>query len=160
MKKLLLIMVLISATGFAAELTADTVATPVTWGEWAAGLLALAVGYIAKQSKGLVPYAVEMSTVWLKSWNHWRGNAVVIDTGARMVLTLGEATRVRLLDGSLSDKEIRELEDLIAAESTVKLKELYGFYKKDLEAWAKERAGVFLGKFLLRNSNSSVSGIR
>lgn len=161
MKRLLTLMFLMfTAVCFSQELTADTVATPITWGEWAMGILTMAFGFLMQQSRGLIPKATMALSVWLKTWNHWRGSAVVVDTLVDYIATLGEATRVRFLDGKMSDAELKSLNELVTTEATSRLKNLFGFYKDDLEGWAKEQVGVAMGKFLLRGSVGSASVIR
>lgn len=161
MKRLLTLMfLLLSAVCFSQELTADTVATPITWGEWTMGILTMAFGFIMQQSRGLIPKATMALSVWLKTWNHWRGSAVVVDSFVAFLATISEATRVRFLDGKMSQEELKSLNELATSDAKARLQNLFGFYKEDLEGWAKEQVGVVMGKFLLRGSVGSASVIR
>lgn len=105
----------------------------------------------------IVPKIVEALTVFLKTWNHWRGSSVVIDTGMQVVSEMGFELAKKLEDGVLTDDEKKSLVTEVKNRSLAKLKNLYGFVKDDLEKWAEEQAAVFVGKFLYRNSTGSGS---
>jgi hypothetical protein len=145
------------------ELSADTPAVEMTTIEtawlWVSrifwGVMAWVGIMFSKYASVVVPKVVEVLTVFLKSWNHWRGASVVIDTGMEIVSESGYDLAKKLDDGKLTDDEKRALLAEIKNRSVAKLKNLAGFYKKDLEAWAQEQAGVFLGKLLYRGSSSS-----
>ena len=165
MKKLLLIafFLLVVTMGFAQEITADTPAVDMTtaqkvWAFIAAAFVTIA-GFVgrmfSKNAAVIIPRLTEALAVFLKSWNHWRGSNVVIDRGVLVINRGGQSLAKKLEDGTITDKEKSDLIDEIAKDSTSALKELYGFYKKDLESWAQEQAGVFVGKFLLRGSKGS-----
>lgn len=165
MKKLLLIafFLFIVTVGFAQELTADTPAIDMTMAQkiWAfiAAAFVTVMGFLgrlfSKNADVIIPKLTEALAVFLKSWNHWRGSNVVIDRGVLVISRSSQSFAKKLEDGSLSEKEKSDLIDEITKDSTAALKELYGFYKNDLEAWAREQAGIFVGKFLLRGSKGS-----
>jgi hypothetical protein len=150
------------------ELSPNSVAVepakePVDWWKWFVGALGAAwtwfLAKVAKNSKDLIPKAAEILSVWLKSWNHWRGDSVVIDSGIQVLQEAGEETRKSLEDGVLTKDERAAISAKIGKLAKEKLKNLYGFYKADLDAWVEERVSVFLGKFLYRNSTGSGSKI-
>ncbi len=166
MKKFLaLFFVLICSLSFAAELSADTVAVEPSMAEtvwlwivrgfWC--LLAYLGTLFSRNASVVVPKVVEVLTVFLKSWNHWRGSGVVIDTGMQVVSEAGFSLAQKLEDGKLTEDERKALVVEIKNRSLGKLKNLYGFVKDDLEKWAEEQAGIFVGKFLYRNSAGSGS---
>ena len=166
MKNILtIIFLLVSLTGFSQELTADTPAVDPTtveliwlWlvrGFWA--VLGWCGIMFSKNVTTIVPKIVEALTVFLKTWNHWRGSGVVIDTGMQVVSEMGFELARKLDDGILTDDEKKALIAEIKNRSMGKLKNLHGFIKKDLEEWAQEQAAVFVGKFLYRNSAGSGS---
>lgn len=169
MKKLLLILVLVlvSVSGFAAELTADTPAVDMTMAEkvWATltaafiFVMGMAGRMFSKYADVIIPKIVETLSALLKGIMHFRGSSVVIDTGMQVISEVGHGLAKDLQDGKLTEDERRELVDLIKTKSVEKLKGMFGFYKKDLEAWAQEQAGVFVGKLLYRNSSGSGSKI-
>lgn len=184
MKKLLLltILVLIVSTGFAqvssgsvlyvlpdtaTELTADTPAVDMTMAQkvWASitAFALFVLGFLgrtfSKNAAVIIPKIVEVLTALLKGIMHFRGSGVVIDTGMQVVSESGYDLAKKLEDGKLTKQERDDLVRLIRDRSVEKLKGLFGFYKKDLEKWAEEQAGVFVGKLLYRNSSGSGSKI-
>ena len=166
MKQLLTILFVLIWSGLMAqELTADSPAVEPTlleqiwlWtvrGFWA--VLAWLGVRFSQNANVIVPKIVEALTVFLKTWNHWRGSGVVIDTGMQVVSEMGFELAKKLDDGILTDDEKKALIAEIKNRSVGKLKNLYGFVKADLEEWAQEQAAVFVGKFLYRNSAGSGS---
>jgi len=151
------------------ELSPDSVAVEpakesVDWWKWFVGALGAVwtwfLSKIAKNSKDLIPKAAEILSVWLKSWNHWRGDSVVIDSGIQVLQATAEETRKSFEDGHLTADEKADIAAKIKKLAKEKLKNLYGFYKSDLDAWIDERVSVFMGKFLYRNSSNSGLKIR
>lgn len=157
------LMLLVVSVGFCQELTADTPAVEMTTAQkvWAfiAAAFVTVLGFIgrifSKNAAVIIPKLTEILTIWLKTWNHWRGSGVVIDTGMEVLAESGNSLAQKLADGILTDDEKKDLITEIKNRSTSKLKNLFGFFKKDLEAWAQEQATVFVGKLLYRGSSSS-----
>jgi hypothetical protein len=139
-------------------ITADTTATVDWLGEILKALLIAVVSLLGFVAKNVLP----LINQWLKAIMHFRGSAVVADALTVSLAEMYEEVKAAMLDGVLTKDEkgrIKQRAKEIAAE---KLKNLSGFYKKDLMGWLDEVLEVELGKLLSRifGSKSSSSEIR
>lgn len=161
MKKLLLLVLLVlvvSTTGFAQELTADTPASPDWLGEILKALLIALVSVLGFLAKNVIPLVNQ----WLKAVMHFRGSSVVADA---LTVALSEMTadvQTAAADGVITAEERKWLKKRAKEIAEQKLRNLSGFYKKDLMGWLDEVLEVELGKLLSRifGSKSSSSEIR
>lgn len=164
MKKLILlaVLILISAAGFSAELTADSVAVePSMWAKLIAGIMGLigmAFGALFLEIRKFIQGDMRnLIASWLKSHLHFRGADVVSDAIAEELTFAADDLSLKLLDGKLSKAEVIDFKAKIHARVKPRLVNLAGFYKKDLDAWIDEQIGIQLGKFLFLNSSGSGS---
>lgn len=165
MKKLLLLVLLVlvvSTAGFAqvVELTADTpaVAAPSLLDEILKALLVALVSLLGYVSTAVVP----LINAWLKAVMHFRGSSVVADALTVAFAEMISDVQTAAADGNISAEERAWLKKRAKEIAEGKLKNLSGFYKKDLMGWLDEVLEVELGKLLSRifGSNSSSSVIR
>lgn len=149
MKKLLttLVLSLTPALLFSQELTADTPAVEpsllvqilqVLW----AGL-AVMLGFLSTQGLPLL-------NAWLKQLMHFRGSAVVSDALTQAIGEMILETQKALADGIITKEEWIVLKARARSISLERLKNLSGFYKKDLQTWVDDQLDVLLGKLLSR----------
>lgn len=155
MKKLLTLALLAPLALYAQELTADTPAVAATWLDVVWGILVAAIAWSARNAGPLILKAQELLTVYLKAWMHFRGSDAVADSVVALLVGRLEHLRKALLDGSITRDELKEIKREAVKDATAKLKNLFGFYKPDLEAWATEQVGITLGKLLFRASSGS-----
>ena len=160
MKKLLILfaLVLLTTTCFAQELTADTPATVDWLGEILKALLIALVSLLGFLVKNVLP----LINQWLKTVMHFRGSAVVADALTVALSEMSLDTQEAIADGIITDEEKLWLKKRAKEIAEGKLRNLSGFYKKDLMGWLDEVLEVELGKLLSRifGSNSSSSVIR
>lgn len=151
MKNLLNLIVLAFALTpawlFAAELTADTAAvepsvfSQVTEALWAG--LAIILGFLSTRGLPLL-------NAWLKQVMHFRGAGVVADAMTQALGELSLETQKALSDGVITRDEWKVLKVRAREIALSRLKNLSGFYKRDLVTWVDDQLDVLLGKFLLR----------
>jgi len=162
MKKLLILfaLVLLTTAAFSqpAELTADTPATVDWLGEILKALLIAFVSLMGFLVKNVIP----LINQWLKAVMHFRGSSVVADTLTVALSEMSLDTQEAIADGIITDEEKLWLKKRAKEIAEGKLRNLSGFYKKDLMGWLDEVLEVELGKLLSRifGSNSSSSVIR
>jgi len=160
MKKLLILfaLVLLTTTCFAQELTADTPATVDWLGEILKALLIALVSLLGFLVKNVIP----LINQWLKAVMHFRGSSVVADALTVAAVEMSDELVKAMADGVLTETEKAHLKARAKTIAADKLKNLSGFYKKDLMGWLDEVLEVELGKLLSRifGSNSSASVIR
>lgn len=154
---LALLLVLVSFTGYTAELTADSpaVSAPTLMQEILTALLVAFVSFMGFLGSKVLP----LLNAWLKLVMHFRGGSVVADSLTVALAELLESSTKVLSDGDLSDDDKDWLKVRAKEIAEGKLKNLSGFYKKDLIKWLDEVLEVELGKLLLRifGSKSSAS---
>jgi short-subunit dehydrogenase involved in D-alanine esterification of teichoic acids len=159
MKKLLTFLFLVTASVLVAqELTADTPATVDWLGEILKALLIAVVSLLGFVAKNVLPLVNQ----WLKAVMHFRGSSVVADALTVALVEMADELQKAMADGKLSAEEKAHLKLRAREIAAEKLKNLSGFYKKDLMGWLDEVLEVELGKLLSRifGSNSSSSSIR
>lgn len=141
------LFIFISLTGFAQELTANTPAVEPTLLEqilqalWAG--LAVMLGVLARN-------AIPLINAYLKQLMHFRGASVVADALTQALGELVTETQKALADGVLTDAERKALKARAGEIARERLKNLSGFYKRDLSGWVDEQLDVLLGKLLSR----------
>lgn len=156
MRKLFTFFFLLTTSALVAqELTADTPAVASTWLDYVWSVLIAAIAWSARNAGPLILKAQELLTVYLKAWMHFRGSDVVADTVAQLMVGRLEHLRKALLDGTITRDELNEIKQEAVKDAVAKLKNLFGFIKPDLEAWATEQVGITLGKLLFRGYNAS-----
>ena len=147
MPKLMTLMFLFPVLVFSQELTADTPAVEpsllvqilqVLW----AGL-AVMLGFLSTQGLPLL-------NAWLKQLMHFRGSAVVSDALTQALGELILETQKALADGVITKEEWVVLKARARSISVERLKNLSGFYKKDLQTWVDDQLDILLGKLLSR----------
>lgn len=160
MKKLLILfaLVLLTTTCYSQELTADTPATVDWLGEILKALLIALVSLMGFLVKNVLP----LINQWLKAIMHFRGSAVVADALTVALYEMSMDVQKAIADGIITDEEKLWLKKRAKEIAEGKLRNLSGFYKKDLMGWLDEVLEVELGKLLSRifGSNSSSSVIR
>jgi len=141
------LFILVSLTGFSQELTADTPAvepsllSQILQALWAG--LAVMLGFLSTQGLPLL-------NAWLKQLMHFRGSAVVADALTQALGELTLETQKALADGVITKEEWIVLKARARSISIERLKNLSGFYKKDLTAWVDDQLDILLGKLLSR----------
>lgn len=164
MKKLLILLtvliLLVPLVGFAqtAELTADTPATVDWLGEILKALLIAFVSLMGFLVKNVIP----LINQWLKAVMHFRGSSVVADALTVAMAEMSEEIQKVAADGVITSDEKEALKKRAKEIAEGKLRNLSGFYKKDLIGWLDEVLEVELGKLLSRifGSKSSSSAVR
>lgn len=142
-----IIFVLLSSTGFSQELTADTAAVdPSIMDYIIKGLLVALMSFLSYLSTALIP----LINQWLKQVMHFRGASVVADALTQALGELVIETQKALADGVITDDERKVLKKRAGEIAKERLKNLSGFYKKDLQAWVDDQLDVLLGKLLSR----------
>jgi len=148
MKQLMtLLFILVSLSGFSQELTADTPAvepsllSQILQALWAG--LAVMLGFLSTQGLPLL-------NALLKQVMHFRGSAVVADALTQALGELTLETQKALSDGVITKEEWVVLKARARSISLERLKNLSGFYKKDLTAWVDDQLDILLGKLLSR----------
>ena len=143
----LILFAFVSLCGFAQELTADTPAvepsllSQVLQALWAG--LAVMLGFLSTQGLPLL-------NALLKQVMHFRGSAVVADALTQALGELTLETQKALSDGVITKEEWVVLKARARSISLERLKNLSGFYKKDLTAWVDDQLDVLLGNLLSR----------
>jgi hypothetical protein len=141
------LFILVSLTGFAQELTADTAAVePSVFSQVAEALwagLAIILGFLSTRGLPLL-------NAWLKQVMHFRGASVVADAFTQALGELSLETQKALSDGVITRDEWKVLKIRAREIALSRLKNLSGFYKGDLVTWVDDQLDVLLGKFLLR----------
>lgn len=154
MKKLLIVLfVLVSSLASAQELTADTPASI----DWGTKVLELILGILGVTLTWVSAKLIPILTAWLKTVMHFRGSAVVADALSSALGELLSEVKVAAADGRFTKEEINFLRARARIISQEKLKNLWGFYKKDLLGWVDEVLDVEMGKLLSRTLGSSAS---
>jgi CBS domain containing-hemolysin-like protein len=148
MKKFLaLLFVLICSFSFAANLSADTVAAePSIMDSILKALLAALLSFLSYLSTALIP----LINQWLKQMMHFRGSSVVADALTQAMGELIVETQKALADGVITEAERKTLKARAGEIARERLKNLSGFYKKDLTTWVDDQLDVLLGKLLSR----------
>ena len=147
MKQILTILFLLPSLVFSQELTADTPAvepsllTQILQALWAG--LAVMLGFLSTRGLPLL-------NAWLKQLMHFRGSAVVADAMTQALGELTLETQKALADGVITKEEWVVLKARARSISLERLKNLSGFYKKDLQTWVDDQLDVLLGKLLSR----------
>ena len=148
MKKLILTaLMFLPVMAFTQELTADTPAVEPTLlsqilqALWAG--LAVMLGFLSTQGLPLL-------NALLKQVMHFRGSAVVADALTQALGELTLETQKALSDGVITKEEWVVLKARARSISLERLKNLSGFYKKDLTAWVDDQLDVLLGNLLSR----------
>lgn len=140
-----ILFVLLSVTGFSQELTADTAAVdPSIMDSILKALLAALLSFLSYLSTALIP----LINQWLKQVMHFRGASVVADALTQAMGELIVETQKALADGVITEAERKALKARAGVIARERLKNLSGFYKKDLTTWVDEQLDVLLGKFL------------
>jgi hypothetical protein len=158
-KLLILTMVLLPLVGFAQELTADSPAVaPSMLDEILKALLIAFVSLLSFIGSQVLP----LINQWLKTIMHFRGSAVVADALTVAFAEMISDVQTAAADGQITAEEKLWLKNRAKDIAGGKLKNLSGFYKKDLMGWLDEVLEVELGKLLSRifGSKSSSSVIR
>lgn len=147
MKKLLTILFIGTSTLYAQELTADTPAiepsllSQIAEALWAAVAVLLGV---------FIRNAIPLLNAYLKQLMHFRGASVVADALTQVIAEMSDELQKALADGKLDAAEKKILKARAKAIAEGKLKNLSGFYKRDMISWIDEQLDVLLGKLLLR----------
>lgn len=147
MKKLLALAFLLPISLYAQELTADTPAvepsllSQILQALWAG--LAVMLGFLSTRG-------IPLLNAWLKQLMHFRGSAVVADALTQALGELILETQKALADGVITKEEWIVLKARARSISLERLKNLSGFYKKDLQTWVDDQLDVLLGKLLSR----------
>ncbi len=135
------------STCMAQELTADTPAvepsllSQILQALWAG--LAVMLGFLSTRGLPLL-------NAWLKQVMHFRGSAVVADALTQALGELTLETQKALADGVITKEEWVVLKARARSISLERLKNLSGFYKRDLQTWVNDQLDVLLGKLLSR----------
>lgn len=148
MKKLLTILALsIPALLTAQELTADTVASaPSLLDEILKALLVAFVSLLGYIGSTVIP----LINAYLKGVMHFRGASVVADAVTQAFGELLANVQHVAADGVITADEMNQVRKRAADIALGKLRNLSGFYKKDLIGWLDEVLEVELGKLLSR----------
>jgi hypothetical protein len=143
-----LILLFLTASPLAAqELTADTpAADPSLLSQILQAVLAglsVLIGLFIRQ-------AIPLLNAWFKQLMHFRGASVVADALTQAIAEMSDELQKALADGKLDAAEKKILKARAKAIAEGKLKNLSGFYKRDMIGWIDEQLDVLLGKLLLR----------
>jgi hypothetical protein len=143
-----LILLFLTASPLAAqELTADTTAiepsllSQIAEALWAA--VAVLIGVFIRN-------AIPLLNAYLKQVMHFRGASVVADALTQVIAEMSDELQKALADGKIDAAEKKILKARAKAIAEGKLKNLSGFYKRDMIGWIDEQLDVLLGKLLLR----------
>lgn len=148
MKKLFTFFFLLTASILVAqELTAEAIAVePPILDQIIKGLFVALMSFLGYLSTALVP----LINAYLKNIMHFRGSSVVADALTQAFGELLTEAKLAFADGKISPEEIATLKARAKAIAESKLKNLSGFYKKDLMGWLDEVIDVEMGKLLSR----------
>ena len=147
MKKLLLltVLILVSVSGFAQELTADSVAVQPSILEQALQIILAGLGVLI----GLViRNGLPLLKSYMKAHMHFRGAEIVQEAVIQAIEEMGAEMQKALADGVVTAEEKAALKARAKEIAADRLKNLSGFYKKDLLAWIDDRLTVELAKLL------------
>lgn len=150
MKRIIIVLLLIfyvANHAAAQELTADTPAvepsllSQIAEALWAAVAVLLGV---------FIRNAIPLLNAYLKQVMHFRGASVVADALTQVIAEMSDELQKALADGKLDAAEMAALKMRARQIAEAKLKNLSGFYKRDMIGWIDEQLDVLLGKLLLR----------
>ena len=148
MKQPLTILFVLIWSGLMAQgLTADTPAvepsllSQILQALWAG--LAVMLGFLSTRGLPLL-------NAWLKQLMHFRGSAVVADALTQVLGEVSLETQKAMADGVITKEEWLMIKLRAREIAVARLKNLSGFYKKDLVSWVDDQLDVLLGKLLLR----------
>lgn len=147
MKTFLTILFLGTSTLYAQELTADAPAiepsllSQIAEALWAG--VAVMIGVFIRN-------AIPLLNAYLKQVMHFRGASVVADALTQVIAEMSDELQKALADGKLDAAEMAALKLKARQIAEAKLKNLSGFYKRDMIGWIDEQLDVLLGKLLLR----------
>lgn len=147
MKKLIIILMILAAfPALADTITADTPATePTTTAE----ILRIVLIAIGSMLGFVLNKLLPLLNSLFKAHMHFRGSSVVADALTQALAEMGAEVQKALADGVITAEEKAELKRRAKEIAKERLKNLSGFYKKDLIAWIDEQLEVGLGKLLL-----------
>ena len=149
MFKFLSVFLCVSSIVLSQEITANSAAVEPSLAEQIMNIiisgLAVLIGWLVKS-------ALPLLNAYLKDKMHFRGASVVADSITEVITTLSVETQGRLKDGELCKEDIKAIKEKAKVLATEKLKNLSGFYKKDLVKWVEEQIDVALGKLILLTS--------
>jgi len=150
MKKIILfIFVLISFTGFAQELTADSVAVaPSLLEQLLQALLVALASVLTFVGTKVLP----LLNAYLKQLMHFRGASVVADALTEALAEMSAEVQKALADGVITNEERAKLKNRAREVAYYRLQRLSGFYKKEMLQWIDDRLNIELAKFLARIS--------
>lgn len=149
MRNLIFLFVLTVSVLAAQELTADTpaVSAGIDWSAEALKIILSALGMVLMR---VAAQAIPLLNAWLKQVMHFRGAGVVADALTQAIAEMSDELQKALLDGKIDAEEKKILKARAKAIAEGKLKNLSGFYKRDMIGWIDEQLDVLLGKLLLR----------
>lgn len=146
----LVLFVLVSLCGFAQELTADSVAVaPSLLEQLLQALLVALASVLTFVGTKVLP----LLNAYLKGVMHFRGASVVADAVTQAFGELLAEAQTVASDGVITADELKAIKARAREIALNKLKNLSGFYKKDLMGWLDEVLEVELGKLLSRVFN-------
>lgn len=148
MKKLLLliVLVLVSCSGFAAELTADTPAVePSNWDT----LLKFLLTSFGMLLNWLTIKGLPLLNSYFKAHMHFRGSEAVADALTQAIGEMSAEVQKALADGVITETEKATIKTRAREIAKDKLQRMSGFYKPELLKWIDEQLEVGLGKLLL-----------
>jgi hypothetical protein len=148
-KPLTLLFVLTLSTLAAQELTADTPAVAAGI-DWSAELLKIILSVLGMVLMRVASQAIPLLNAWLKQVMHFRGASVVADALTQAFGELLAEAQTAASDGVITADELKAIKARAREIALNKLKNLSGFYKKDLIGWLDEVLEVELGKLLSR----------
>lgn len=147
MKKLLTILFLLPIALYAQELTADSVAVaPSVLEQILQALLVALASVLTFIGTKVLP----LLNAYLKGVMHFRGASVVADAVTQAFGELLAEAQTAASDGVITADELKAIKARAREIAASKLKNLSGFYKKDLMGWLDEVLEVELGKLLSR----------
>jgi len=90
----------------------------------------------------------------IKQLNHLRGSSVIEDAVIEIFHTMDDEWKRAFLDNKLTKEDFEHFKKAISNVVEARLKELFGFYKKDLQKWINERIDATIPKLftLFRHS--------
>ena len=97
-----------------------------------------------------VKQAIPLLNAYLKSVMHFRGSNVIADALTQSMSEMGAEIMAAARDGKITDEEKAALKKRAKEISESKLKNLSGFYKKDLTKWIDDVMDAELSKLLAR----------
>jgi len=92
-----------------------------------------------------------------KQLNHFKGDSIVEESIVQSIDEMEDEMQIALSDGKLDKADLISFKKRVASLAESKLKNLYGFYKKDLIGWVNERVDIALPKFISPRVKAFVS---